>query len=325
MMTCAAKSADPRHYAAAVAAAVHGTPMHSWRRGLEGDLDRSFNVKRKLNPESPIVVDDTSHRLDKDVRTVRNAIVMNLPPRYQIRASGSRNLRSPSTRTWTPRKSNHGSTHRTFNTGGGVGASPATPASGNIDCGSPSVATLFATPRMSPALSPARFPTIELSEESDDLALSLEPTWSHPTTGAASTSKVYCYFATFQYRRPIVELSNEPLNGQRHLRRTLMRSQITCSSTAFRVGLARCGKLVALVKRRTVVVPYFLGKRGSHFGGQPFQFTFCPNSSAGCIQNVVYGLAGSKPNIPKVWPIAPSTQLNQEEADALRAAGFVVM
>jgi hypothetical protein len=89
--------------------------------------------------------------------------------------------------------------------------------------------------------------------------------------------------------------------------------------------LVRCGKLVAPMKKRTTIVPCFLGKRGSHFGGQPFQFTFCPNSSAGCIQNVVYGLAGSKPDIPKVWPVAPGTQLNQEEADALRAAGFVVM
>jgi hypothetical protein len=91
-MSCAAKPVDPRRYAAAVAAAVHGNPMHCRRRGLEGDLDQSFNMKRKLNPESPIVVDGTSHQPDKDVRTVKIAIVTNLPPRSPISASGSRSL-----------------------------------------------------------------------------------------------------------------------------------------------------------------------------------------------------------------------------------------
>jgi hypothetical protein len=95
--------------------------------------------------------------------------------------------------------------------------------------------------------------------------------------------------------------------------------------TAFRVGLARCGKFVALVKRTIVVVHCFLGNRGSHFGGQPFQFTFYPNSSADCIQNVVYSLAENKPEKSKVWPVAPGIHINQEEADALRAVGFVVV
>jgi hypothetical protein len=91
------------------------------------------------------------------------------------------------------------------------------------------------------------------------------------------------------------------------------------------VGLARYGKLVAPVKRTISVVPCFLGNRDSYFGGQPFQFTFCPNSSAGRIQNVVYSLVGKKLDIPKVWPVAPGTYINEEEVDALQAAGFVVM
>jgi hypothetical protein len=133
-------------------------------------------MKRKLNPESPIVVDSTLHRPDKDVRTVRTVIVTNLPPWSPIPASGSQNSQPPSTQTWTPYISNHGSARHIFNTGGGISASPTAPARGNVDCGSPSTAILFATPRMSPTLSLARIPTIELSEESDELALSLELT-----------------------------------------------------------------------------------------------------------------------------------------------------
>jgi hypothetical protein len=82
---------------------------------------------------------------------------------------------------------------------------------------------------------------------------------------------------------------------------------------------------MAPVKRTTIVVPCFLGNRGSHFGGQPFQFTFCPNFFAGSIRNVVYDLFANKPDIPKVWPIAPGTHINQERADALWAARFVVV
>ena len=73
------------------------------------------------------------------------------------------------------------------------------------------------------------------------------------------------------------------------------------------------------------MVPSFLGNRGSYFGGQQFQFTFYPNSSSGYIQNVVYSLARNNPDIPKVWPVALGTHVNQEEAHTLRAVGFVVV
>jgi hypothetical protein len=142
----------------------------------ERDLDRSFYVKRKLNPESPIVKDGMLHRLDKDVCTVRTAIVTNLPPRSPISASVSRSSRSPSIRTWTPRRSIHDSARRTFNAGVGISASPAAPLGRNADCRSPSIATLFATPRTSPTLSLARVSTIELYGESDELTLSLQST-----------------------------------------------------------------------------------------------------------------------------------------------------
>lgn len=40
---------------------------------------------------------------------------------------------------------------------------------------------------------------------------------------------------------------------------------------------------------------------------------------------MVYGLVVKKLDIPKVWPVASGTHINEEEADALQAAGFVVM
>jgi hypothetical protein len=64
MMICAAKSTDPKHYAAAVATAIHRTSMHSRRRTLEEDLDRLFNMKFKLNLESTILVDGYIVKMD---------------------------------------------------------------------------------------------------------------------------------------------------------------------------------------------------------------------------------------------------------------------
>jgi hypothetical protein len=139
--------------------------MHSQRRGLEGDLDHSFNVKWKLNPESLKVVDSMSHLPDKDVCTVNTVRVTNLSPWSPILAFASWSLWSPLTRTWTPRKYIHDNARCTFNTKVGVSASPTAPPGGNTDCGSPSDATLFATPRMAPELSPGWVPNIELFEE----------------------------------------------------------------------------------------------------------------------------------------------------------------
>ena len=120
-----------------------------------------------------------------------------------------------------PCRSNHGSALHTFNTRCGVNASPTASAGGNADCGSPSVATLFATPWMSPTLSLDRVPAIELSEELDELALSLEPTWSYPSVRTASSPNMHCYLATHQYGRPIVELNRESLKEHWNLRCTI--------------------------------------------------------------------------------------------------------
>jgi hypothetical protein len=43
--------------------------------------------------------------------------------------------------------------------------------------------------------------------------MSLEPTRSRPNAGTTSSPNMHRYLAIHQYRRPIVELSREPLKG----------------------------------------------------------------------------------------------------------------
>jgi hypothetical protein len=82
-LSCAANVQDPVRYGKVVAAVVHGTPLYSRKRGLKGYRDRSFNVRKKLDGSSVSPTKGTSHRPDKDVRTVRPSISMQ-PPRSPI-------------------------------------------------------------------------------------------------------------------------------------------------------------------------------------------------------------------------------------------------
>jgi hypothetical protein len=86
----AANAEDPACYGKAVAAVVHGTPLHSRKRGLEGNIDRSFNMRRKLDDSSMSPTEGTSHWPDKDVRTVWPSISMQ-PPRSPRQPSSSYN------------------------------------------------------------------------------------------------------------------------------------------------------------------------------------------------------------------------------------------
>jgi hypothetical protein len=70
-LRCAANAQDPTCYGKAVVAVVYGTPLYSHKQGLEGDINRSFNVRMKLDGSSMSPTEGTSHRPEKDVRTVR--------------------------------------------------------------------------------------------------------------------------------------------------------------------------------------------------------------------------------------------------------------
>jgi hypothetical protein len=68
--------------------------LYSHKRGLKGDRDMSFNVRKKLDSSSMSPSEGTFHRLDKDVRTIRPSILMQ-PPRSPRQPSSSYNSPLP--------------------------------------------------------------------------------------------------------------------------------------------------------------------------------------------------------------------------------------
>jgi hypothetical protein len=107
-LRCATNVQDPAHYGKVVAAIVHGTPLHSCKRGLEGNRDMSFNMRKKLDGSNMSPTEGTSHGPDKDVRTVWPSILIQSPRSpYQPSSSYNSPLPQPPTRGPPPMLSRH--------------------------------------------------------------------------------------------------------------------------------------------------------------------------------------------------------------------------
>jgi hypothetical protein len=87
-LRCAANAQDSTCYNKVVATVVHGMPLHSRKRGLERDKNRSFNMKKKLDGSSMSPSEGIYHRPNKDVHTIWPSVSMQ-PPRSPHQPSSS--------------------------------------------------------------------------------------------------------------------------------------------------------------------------------------------------------------------------------------------